>query len=441
MNYYERIQKSIDYIESNINNLVDINDAAKEAFMSPSNYYRMFFALVGHSVKEYIRLRRISLAASDLINSENTIIDIAVKYGFDSRDSFTRAFKRITGFMPSEYRRQQRKFIYEGVNILDKYYEIQDTNLINNYPDIKVLKKLEPMRVAYYRTYSKTPEKDAFQVLQNWAKRTGLTEEETKYRIFGFDTPDSKYGDEVHGYEVWMAVDNEMVIADENIKSKIFDGGIYAVTSTTISDIVNTWDRFREWLKMSKYGLGTHQYLEEHLPFNEWDKLKSQGEHKVDLYMPIKEKNDKVKETIHPKRVAYYRAEDTDSEKSAMRAWDVMLSWAKRNNLDSTEENHRIFVYNHGFRKVNKYWHEVMITIDDDFNFSDDLVKDKIFIGGNYMTMETNLSSLINTWQEIGRWREITKTKVSRHQWVEEWLLDNWEFPQKGIKVFFPIGE
>jgi len=157
--------------------------------------------------------------------------------------------------------------------------------------------------------------------------------------------------------------------------------------------------------------------------------------------MPIKEKNDKVKEVILPTRVAYYRVEDMDSGKSAMRAWDVMLSWAKRNHLDSTAKKHRIFAYNHGFRKTKKYWHEIMITIDDDFDFSDDLVKNKVFIGGNYMTMETNLESLIDTWRELGRWRDITKTKAGRHQWIEEWIMDNWEFPQKGIKAFFPIGE
>ena len=90
MNYYERIQKSIDYIERNLENIIDLNDAAREAFMSQSNFYRMFFALVGHSVKEYIRLRRMSLAAFEIINSNDKLIDIAVKYGFNSRDSFTR---------------------------------------------------------------------------------------------------------------------------------------------------------------------------------------------------------------------------------------------------------------------------------------------------------------------------------------------------------------
>lgn len=80
-----------------------------------------------------------------------------------------------------------------------------------------------------------------------------------------------------------------------------------------------------------------------------------------------------------------------------------------------------------------------MITIDNDFNFVDDLVKDKIFEGGNYMTMETDLASLVDAWNEMGRWKAITKTKTSRHQWIEEWLIDDWSFPEKGIRVLYPI--
>jgi len=98
-------------------------------------------------------------------------------------------------------------------------------------------------------------------------------------------------------------------------------------------------------------------------------------------------------------------------------------------------------MYNPGFRKTKKHWHEIMITIDEDFDFSDDLVKSKIFTGGSYMTMETNKESLINTWKELSNWMIFTKTKAGRHQWVEEWLLDDWKCPPKEIKVFYPIKE
>lgn len=139
MNYYEQIQKSIDYIEGNLEEPINIITAANEAYMSQSNYYRMFFAMVGYSVK-YIRMRRISNAAKMLRDTEESIIDIAVKYDFDSRDSFSRAFRRITRFLPSEYRRQTSVYRFERENIMDKYYDKQqDERLLEKYPDIKVL--------------------------------------------------------------------------------------------------------------------------------------------------------------------------------------------------------------------------------------------------------------------------------------------------------------
>ena len=138
MNYYERIQKSIDYIERNLENKIDLNLAAKEAYMSQSNYYRLFFAIVGYSIKEYIRLRRISLAALDMKYSNVCIINIAVKYDFNSGDAFSRAFKRITGFLPSEFREQNQIYTFERMNVMDKYFDVQDKKLLEKYPDIKV---------------------------------------------------------------------------------------------------------------------------------------------------------------------------------------------------------------------------------------------------------------------------------------------------------------
>lgn len=83
MNYYERIQKSIDYIEDKLKEDIEIEKAAQEAFMSCSNYYRMFFALTGHEVKEYVRHRRISNAVTDIKETDESILAIALNYGFE----------------------------------------------------------------------------------------------------------------------------------------------------------------------------------------------------------------------------------------------------------------------------------------------------------------------------------------------------------------------
>lgn len=439
MTYYERIQKSIEYVEQHLDGEIDLSIAAKEAFMSLSNFYRLFFALTGYSIKEYVRLRRINLSVNDVLSGDMRIIDIAAKYDFESADSFSRAFKRITGFLPSVFKKENRSFQFERISIVDKYFAIQDKKLLEKHPDIKVMKELEPMKVAYYVARSNHPEVDAFKVIKEWAARNNLLGADAKYRLFGFDSIDAKMGDKEYGYEIWMTVDNGFIVNDEKVKCKTFDGGLYAVTSTTVSDVVDTWDRFREWLKISKYDLGSHQYFEEHFFENFENDNEALENIKLDLYMPVVLKSNKRKEVLSSVKVAYYRAEDSDSEKAAMNAWNIMLSWAKSNKLDS--ENHKIYVFNQGFKKTKISWQEIMITIADDFSFDDENVKTKIFEGGIYMAMDTNLSSLPNAWCEMWNWQKITKVKAGRHQWAEEWKIDGWNWPEKGIKVLYPIKD
>ncbi|MDF2987792.1 MAG: DNA-binding protein AraC-type [Eubacterium sp.] len=294
MNYYERIQRSIDHIESNLENIIDINIAAQMAFMSLSNFYRMFFALAGYSVKEYIRLRRISLAADEIVNGNTYIIDIAVKYDFESGDSFSRAFRRITGYLPSEFRRQKKHFYFERMNIMDKYFEIQDKDLLERYPDIKVLKELKSTRVVYYNFFGKNPEHNAFEVMKEWVKKIRIKVDEQNHRIFGYNNPSPDSDEQTeYGYELCITVDDNFEVRHPHIKTKYLEGGLYAVTSVKKSEkhdmgegIMLAWKRFNSWLIESKYIYGGHQWLEEHLGFDE--ELNHTGG--IDLYMPIKKK-------------------------------------------------------------------------------------------------------------------------------------------------------
>lgn len=291
MNYYERIQKSIDYIETNLKEDIEIEKAAQEAFMSCSNYYRMFFALTGYAVKEYIRNRRISNAVRDIKETDDSILDIALKYGFESNEALTRAFKRITGNPPSAFRKYNLNYSFERVNILDKYYDIQDGELLEKYPDIKVLKELKPFRVAYYCYYGVEPEKGAFSVMSDWLKRSGLSFEKDKLRIFGFNNPSPTSPEqEEYGYEVWVTIGDDIVVNDSLVKAKTFEGGLYAVCGVKNftggedgSGIYETWQRLTKWINESKYVAANHQWLEEHLHFN--DEFEHTGG--MDLYMPI----------------------------------------------------------------------------------------------------------------------------------------------------------
>lgn len=245
MNYYDRIQKSIEYIESNLENHIDLGIVASKAYMSLSNLYRMFFTLTGHSVKKYIRKRRMNLAIDDIIAKKSTIMSIAIKYGFESSDTFSRAFKQIVGCNPSMFREQNVNYSFTRISVLDIYYDVQDKELLERYPDIKVLKKVEPMKVAYYRYYGKNPEYNAFKVLLEWAGKNKLTAGDSKYRLFGYDTPDCEPNLDEYGYEACITIDDNFNFEDNMVKAKQLEGGLYAVTTVQVKEIAKAWKRFK----------------------------------------------------------------------------------------------------------------------------------------------------------------------------------------------------
>ena len=100
------MNKALEYIEENLTDELDYSQISRIAFCSEYHFKRMFSFLAGISLSEYIRRRRLTLAASELKNKNLRIIDIAVKYGYISADSFSRAFQNLHGILPSEARKE-----------------------------------------------------------------------------------------------------------------------------------------------------------------------------------------------------------------------------------------------------------------------------------------------------------------------------------------------
>ncbi len=106
MNLATGIQKAIDYIEEHITDELDLADIAGQAACSPYYFQKIFGILCGITVGEYIRSRRLTLAGSELKKPNVKVIDTALKYGYESPESFTRAFTRFHGITPTEARRE-----------------------------------------------------------------------------------------------------------------------------------------------------------------------------------------------------------------------------------------------------------------------------------------------------------------------------------------------
>ena len=102
MDWINRIQKSIDYIEEHLTDEIKYEEIAKQCFSSSFHFQRVFSIICGYTVGEYIRNRRLALAAKELLNENKRVIDIALKYGYENPDSFSRAFAKFHGINPSE---------------------------------------------------------------------------------------------------------------------------------------------------------------------------------------------------------------------------------------------------------------------------------------------------------------------------------------------------
>lgn len=127
--WIESIREAISYIEENITNDLSVEDIANKVNISPFYFQKGFGMLCGYSLSEYIKRRRLALAGSEVSSSNEKIIDIAIKYGYDSPDSFTKAFTRFHGVTPSAVRKEgamvksfvalRIKFSLEGGYIMD----------------------------------------------------------------------------------------------------------------------------------------------------------------------------------------------------------------------------------------------------------------------------------------------------------------------------------
>jgi AraC family transcriptional regulator len=99
-----RMKDALDLMEKKMEEPLDIEEIAKAAYSSPFHFQRMFHMLTGITVAEYKRKRKLTLAAQELAMTSSKVVDVALKYGYDSPESFSKAFRKIHGIPPSEAR-------------------------------------------------------------------------------------------------------------------------------------------------------------------------------------------------------------------------------------------------------------------------------------------------------------------------------------------------
>ena len=105
MNWIQGLSKAIQFIENNLTNDIGVDEIASQAYTSSSHFQLVFHVVMGMTVGEYIRNRRLSLAAQDLLQPTSKIMDVAIRYQYDTQESFSKAFTRFHGMPPSKVQR------------------------------------------------------------------------------------------------------------------------------------------------------------------------------------------------------------------------------------------------------------------------------------------------------------------------------------------------
>ena len=112
MNWIQCLSKAVQYIEERLTDEINIDEISSRSYTSSSHFQLIFHLVMGMTVGEYIRNRRLSLAAQDLLQPDSKIIDVAMRYQYDTQESFSKAFTRFHGVPPSKVQRGQNKLFH-----------------------------------------------------------------------------------------------------------------------------------------------------------------------------------------------------------------------------------------------------------------------------------------------------------------------------------------
>lgn len=260
------VQQAIDYIETNLNRSIKLSDVAEAAYISQAQLYRIFYALTGHPVMEYIRKRRVSEAAARLHTTSSSVSDIALACGFDSYITFAKIFKKAVGQSPSAYRSSDTIYCFEPFCFRDKAY---DDEISKDWPSIAVT-RLWPQDVAAYSHISDTVEGIENAALQEALRRfERLSLDTASFRCFGLheDVPpvDGKIR---YGYKIMLMGDGISGLPFHSLfRTESWLGGLYAVRTTDntmSSHVIDAWNSLlEEWLPASRFERGKHSHTEE----------------------------------------------------------------------------------------------------------------------------------------------------------------------------------
>ena len=293
--YIARMVNVVNYIQQNLDNELTLEELAQQANFSSYHFHRIFSGMLGESVKELVRRLRLERAAIELQTSTTSILDIALRAGYESDMAFSRAFKTRAGLLPSKFRKSELArfpcLSLSSVRYVTNEHISSFEPFIDKELNMKVMiKQVDEILVAYVAHQGPYNEcGHAWDTLLGSLAPMGLLGGDAKMIGVSYDDPEV-VAPELLRYEACVSVDKAFSTADE-INFKTIDSGRYAVTTHigSYETLNETYQKFfGQWLSQSDYESADTPCYEIYLT----DPESTEPEDLVtDIYLPLKELN------------------------------------------------------------------------------------------------------------------------------------------------------
>ncbi|MEK4198995.1 MULTISPECIES: AraC family transcriptional regulator [Cytobacillus] len=253
MSWVTDIQKALDYIEANLLEKLHSEEVAKQANTSPFHFQRTFAILTDMTLGEYIRRRRLTSAAIELGNFDEKIIDIALKYGYETPEAFTKAFKKQHHISPSEVKKYRGKLqLYQPLKI---HVTLEGVEPMNH----TIISKESFQVVGIRKNYSLENDENLKEIPKFWNQ---VNQDGTCERLLSLNNGsikgllgvcvDYKKQQEI---EYWIAVNYDGDSTNfETITIPASTWAVFQVTGEMPQAMQHTWKQiFSEWFPTSGY--------------------------------------------------------------------------------------------------------------------------------------------------------------------------------------------
>lgn len=303
MDWITGMQKSLDYIEEHLTEPINYDTVAEQSFSSSYHFQRAFSFLCGYTISEYIRNRRLTLAGVDLAAGNAKVIDVALKYGYESPDSFAKAFQKFHGILPSQAKNQGirlksfsrlvLKLSLEGGTIMN--YRIETK------PELKLIGYKKHFDGTPYDSQREKQEEDFFVTTRasQWMLK-GITNDKLSDYCVLSDMDDNGYdfyfAVTAHPYELENLYNSEVTGIDFmdrfHFETLVIPKSTFAVFETEKQKMpIPEYVELRKQIAAELLGNNEYQMLNAHeLAVYHWGITGGYTERSIEIWIPVEKR-------------------------------------------------------------------------------------------------------------------------------------------------------